>query len=515
MDDLVKHLMRIGNLPYLFIGSGFSRRHINMENWQDLLENICKKINLPYPFPYYLTESNRDFPLLGQLISDAFYELFYSANLQSTLPYITDEVLKSGNKETPLKYFISNYINSKSTTTPNLEEEIELLKEAKIAGIITTNWDCLLEQIFPDFKCYVGQEMIFAETLNYGEILKIHGSVAQPDTLILTKRDYEDYDIRNAYLTAKILTIFVEHPILFIGYSLSDPNILSMITSVFQCISKRDQDKFKDRLIFVEFDHNATTPTFMDSTLPIGGGSFLPIKHIKANEFKDVYTALQKLEQTIPTKLLVRLKNILYEFVVNNKANDKVYVGNIEDIDDDKLDKIQAVFGIGVTKMFEYGYRSISAKDIFIDMLSEDTNFDVDNLFKLTYPSIFKSGYYFPIYKYLKIKNINSLDEITQYYPDFNSSILNKLKRINFNKLKPSQSYIDHHQVEVNQCDTFAEFLAKYDKRHVILYVHLLNYNKIDLDQFREFLLDNFDAHHAETDFKKAMCLYDILKYGQ
>jgi hypothetical protein len=131
--------------------------------------------------------------------------------------------------------------------------EIEALKNVVIEGIITTNWDTLLEQVFPDqFQKYIGQkELLFSTTQEVGEIYKIHGCCTDPDSLVLTDSDYRNFHKNNPYLAAKLLTIFIEHPVIFIGYSMSDENIQEILTSI-TCLSREHLDKLQDRLIFLQ-----------------------------------------------------------------------------------------------------------------------------------------------------------------------------------------------------------------------------------------------------------------------
>jgi len=61
-----------------------------------------------------------------------------------------------------------------------------------------------------------------------GEIFKIHGCITDPAGIVLTDDDYEDWNNKKKYLSAKLLTYFLEHPVLIIGYSAQDPNVLSI-----------------------------------------------------------------------------------------------------------------------------------------------------------------------------------------------------------------------------------------------------------------------------------------------
>lgn len=74
--------------------------------------------------------------------------------------------------------------------------------------------------------------MILSDAQFIAETYKIHGSAADPSSLILTQDDYVGYSKRNHYRAAKLLTIFAENPVLFIGCSLSDVDIQEILANV-------------------------------------------------------------------------------------------------------------------------------------------------------------------------------------------------------------------------------------------------------------------------------------------
>ena len=85
------------------------------------------------------------------------------------------------------------------------------MKNLKIDGVITTNWDTLAESIFDKFTTFIGQrELILSSTLNMGEIYKIHGCITKPNSMVLTDNDYKEFKDRNPYLSAKLITLFMD-----------------------------------------------------------------------------------------------------------------------------------------------------------------------------------------------------------------------------------------------------------------------------------------------------------------
>lgn len=240
LEEFKNHITKFSTAPFLFIGSGFSRRYLNMPAWEALLIEMNNRLELPKQYEYYRANANNDLPKVASLMGEDFSELWWSDEKyeQSRKEFAKD----AQSKFSPLKYEICKRLNENIAIVSGelIVQELRLLKKVNIDGIITTNWDNLIEkQIFPEFKTYVGQdELIFSDLSNIGEIYKIHGSSDQPNSLILTEEDYQDYQNRNPYLAAKLLTIFIENPIIFIGYSLSDKNIQDILKAIIKCLSK-------------------------------------------------------------------------------------------------------------------------------------------------------------------------------------------------------------------------------------------------------------------------------------
>lgn len=519
---LGEHLQNFSTAPYLFIGSGFSRRYLNMETWGELLSAIITELEIGKPYQYYASKAKADNAQIASLIAEELHEIWWS---DAKYAASRDAFSTASNPEisAPLKYEVAKYINRKKPSRKKeYQAELEALKNVNIDGIITTNWDNLLEEIFPDFNSYIGQEqLLFLDKMNIGEIYKIHGCVSDPNSLVLTKEDYDFYDKKNAYLAAKLLTIFVEHPVIFIGYSLSDPNIIKILTSIVSCLTNENISKLKDRLIFVTWDETTTNLKFEDGTLLLTEDKIpLLVKSLKVNSFKEIFETLSLIKRRLPVKVLRQMKDMIYDFVKTNKPSKNILVSDdIPQITD--VSKIEYYLGIGIKdKISEFGnvgLVGLKDSDLMEDVLSNSRDYKPQDIVTKVLPEILKGGRrYVPIYKYLNAGGYLAKDGKLKSTSGISIQVQKAVSETTLESFYPAQNYVNKKAEIRKKYSSIKEIISNNDLTHAIYYIPLLQKEKIDLVALKMFLITNFNKKTCkDTYFRKIVCLYDYLSYGQ
>jgi len=370
-EEFVSSLKKSHSAPFLFIGSGFTRHttwepQIGKVCYRDLLQNIINQ--------YYSTEGTDNLPSIASAIAKDINTDFWK--LPDDDAFKIENQDKAINQSSIFKIKIAQYLKELSLKDfpKQYLEELDLLAKINIDGIITTNWDDTAERIFPKFTRYVGQqELFFAPTFGMSEIYKIHGCISRPESLVLTEEDYNDFNNRNTYLAAKLITIFVEHPIIFLGYSIADNNIQAILRSVVSCFQKDNLQRLQHNLIFVEWNPNEKADFKIDSYgITLEQGTILPVTRINTHDFKPVYECLSYFERSIPANLLREYKKQFYNIVVSQNPEKTLYA-----LPDTKIDgnpDIQVVYGFGAISKFQsaVGYTGIKAINLFKDVI-EDT----------------------------------------------------------------------------------------------------------------------------------------------
>ncbi|HEX8395201.1 MAG TPA: SIR2 family protein [Longimicrobium sp.] len=110
-------------------------------------------------------------------------------------------------------------------------------------GMITTNYDRLLETAITHGRGYAplafgpGALSSLADALFGPEffLFKMHGDFS--GSLVLSSRDYDRMIVRSPHVRAFLFSVFLNHTVLFVGYSLSDPDLylaLRELTLIFE-----------------------------------------------------------------------------------------------------------------------------------------------------------------------------------------------------------------------------------------------------------------------------------------
>ena len=519
-----RHLDMFNTAPFLFVGSGISIRYIGLENWEDLLKKFSDCCG-QHSFDYYYTEANESYPKVAGLIANDFHGIWFESDRFEEDRVIYKEHLKK--KDSPLKIEISKYLRNRSTDfvqKEHIQREIELMKNINIDGIITTNWDLLLENIFPDFQVFTGQqELLFSESQSIAEIYKIHGCCTKPNSLVLTDQDYELFNKRNPYLAAKLLTIFVEHPIIFMGYSIEDKNIKEILNNIGLCLTNENADKLKDRLIFVEWTEGRSEDQMSPREFVISDDDtsiIIPLTVVKVDDFSQIYEALSKIKRKFPAKFLRKIKDHIYELVRTNDPKNRLYVSGIED--DVDMSDIDVVLGVGIINdISDRGYEGVTRTDLFRDTILEDGNYDPKKILNV-WPKLKPSNVkYIPIYKYLREAKYLSDEGTLLHDVEVDQSILSYVNDTDIKNFYPTDQHMRKME-EIQQTKGVSGLIKSYDIEHTICYIPLLREEDILTDELREFLKDNIryiqyveDANNTyTTSFRKIVCLYDWLHFG-
>ena len=73
---LIEVLSQKATSPFFFLGSGFSRRYIGLEKWDELLKVFADKVGKPYG--YYKSNANGNLPQVASLIAKDFQDKIWS-----------------------------------------------------------------------------------------------------------------------------------------------------------------------------------------------------------------------------------------------------------------------------------------------------------------------------------------------------------------------------------------------------------------------------------------------------
>lgn len=395
--------------PILFVGSGFTKRYTGGPNWEELLKSLaaaCPQIDKDFAYYKQLYEGN--FKKIGTVFTDAYREWAWGKG-KSKFPIEYFDAKYQG--DVFIKHMIAELLAKLGPSAKGsygsveLDSEIAALKNMSPHAIITTNYDQVLEPLFADYEPIVGQQIMRLGFLAIGEIFKIHGCRSQPRSLIFNEADYKKFETDHKYLSAKLLTYFIEHPLVFVGYRAEDPNIKSVLADVHHMVGAGPG--LIPNIYILEWDPTLTAASYpaRDKVLTVGEDVNIRIKSISADSFEWVFKAfgtqgdLEKVNTKLLRSLMARAVDLVrsdipkkhveidfktLEHAVNSGENFAKLFG-VTTLSDPS--QVNLNYKYTLTQVAnELGYDYWSPANDLINRVKADTGFDLkasDNLYHI------------------------------------------------------------------------------------------------------------------------------------
>jgi hypothetical protein len=189
----------------LFVGAGLSIAS-GMPTWRELMDELLAKSQ------NYLTDATRN-ELDGLLAAGRYMEV---------AEYCRERIGR-----TELSTFISQRFGN---SLGNVSEAHEVIARLPFAAIVTTNYDKLLELAHVKVRGRMPKTLTHRDlrgTVLFDKnlfILKAHGDLDRPEEIVLTASDYREIIHKNPAFNAVMAALLLSKAILFVGYSISDPN---------------------------------------------------------------------------------------------------------------------------------------------------------------------------------------------------------------------------------------------------------------------------------------------------
>jgi len=362
--DIQDVFRTLGCQPVVFAGSGLSKRYIDAPNWNGLLEVLIK--NCPgitkelayFQQVYKLPEE------IGSELAKSYHEWAWGDGRKNFPDNLFDA---SMDKECFIKFYVSKIITSLtpvdlSKLDTKLKSEIEALKGVQPHCIITTNYDKVIDLIFDEYAAIVGQKIIKSNNAKIGEIFKIHGCVSDPNEMVLTASDYEIFIKKKKYLSAKLLTYFLEHPVIIVGYSATDRNIRLILQDIDEILSAEGGLVPNIYMVMRDKSQDDEVSFQKEILLDLGNSRSMRVKVIYAREFEWVYKSFNNPDGfvNLNPKILRSLMAKTYDLVRNDipRMNVQVDYAALEGVvaSGQSLGKILGISAFGDATMFNAAY---------------------------------------------------------------------------------------------------------------------------------------------------------------
>lgn len=495
--NIKEFISNFKNHPVLFVGTGVSLRYLkNSFTWDGLLKKIS--FDLKANTEYYLDLKSNcqedgvyNFERLASMLELEFNETLINER-NGKFKEINDvfyENMEKGQNLSRFKIYISKIFSEIEIREDKTQEIAEFKKARKnIGSIITTNYDNLIEHIF-EFDKLIGNNILLSNP--YGSIYKIHGCSSEPHKIIITENDYSQFDGKYELIRAQLLSLFIHHPIIFIGYGVGDNNIKKILKTIFTYVEP-NSDLAKDirnNFLLVEYEKDADNEVISEHDIDMDGYSTVRINKIKTDNFTLIYQALANILLPISAMDVRKVQNVVAEIYAGGKIEVKI----TEDLD--SLKNGDKILAIGSSKTISYQYQTASEIMSNYFKIMEESNHQILVLidrYKL------QSAQYFPIFGFSSINE--EIKVANKLKAQQTTNIQSVLKSTSDNQKKEHftiQAILDNMSIPLT-----------YKIGCIIWNIFEDNLELNDVEKHLKGIKDKND-----TNYRKLLCAYDLKKY--
>lgn len=487
--------------PVLFIGTGMSLRYFdNSYTWDGLLSKICNEYNSNPE--YYLdlkskcTDSNNlcNYPKLGSLLEADFNE-YAEKNRNGKFKEVNDIFYENMAKEKKLsrfKIYISSLFKDMHFRKEK-EKELSVFTKVRknVGSVITTNYDNLIEKVF-EFTPLIGNNILLSNP--YGSVYKIHGSYDHPEDIIITKKDYDRFDSKYELIRAQLLSLFINNPIIFLGYSIQDENIKSLLKTIFTYVNPNTElaKKIRKNFLLVEYSKGSTNLDISEHDIDINEiPGTIRINKISTDNYIAIYNALSDLVLPVSALDIRKVQNVVKD--IYSGGSIKVVIASY-----DEMENGDRVLAIGTDNTISYNFMNTNEMiQNYFRLIKEENSAMITLLNKQK----ISSNQYFPVFGFSTVcKKINDIE---------------KLKSSEVHNIK---NYISRTQLRSNNHKSIEDILkddsiSSSYKDEAVFYA--VRNHQISLENTERYLKQLCASRDIlKSSNRRLLCLFDILMYS-
>ena len=489
--NVKQFISKFNNHPILFIGAGISRRYLaSAPLWDELLQGISEQIwgnSEQYKIIKYQNDDNM--LSTAEILEDAYNDLCLN-HPNDQMRDVRSQFMamaEMGRSCSPFKICVANKFANYEINEFKRDEITELKSAVgNVASIITTNYDKFVENEL-NFKSLIGNDILLSNP--YGSVYKIHGCCSEPSSLIITKSDYDKFNSKYELIRSELVSLFIHHPIIFIGYGFGDENIQRIVNTIFQYVEPNTPQakQVADNFLIIEYKKDEVGINVEDYVVTCEGIQ-VRLNKVSTDNFTEIYRAIANLKLKASVHDIRRIQQIMLQV-----SNGEIGVSLDSQLCSDNLSVSPTTISIGVAQ----NYTNLTVADFRKDYFAKISEHNQSMIMVIDSLQI-ENSLYFPIFGYLSIKSNLSCAEMR---------IESQLQKIRVLYVQTKDFVSSHNDIHSIINDTT---IPKSNRLKYI--IHSMLNRQIGVDILKSYLLNDMNDK-TSTDYNKLLVVYDYLQY--